>query len=164
MNSEINDAVIVDAVRSPMGTKNGKLIGIRADDLTAQVIRALLERNRSLPVDRIDDIVLGCAFPEGVQGFLAARGIAVLAGIPKQAGAKVVNRFCGSSMDAVHQVELARDFADRIIGLVDGKVAFDGNCHELSGDVLDLIYHHQQHDKHLPFPAVGDVLELSHTI
>jgi acetyl-CoA acyltransferase len=106
MNSNLNTAVIIDAVRSPMGVKKGKLIGIHADDLTAQVIRALLERN-NLPSDKIDDVVLGCAFPEGVQGFLAARGIAVLAGIPKEAGAKVVNRFCGSSMDAVHQVELA---------------------------------------------------------
>lgn len=107
MGSNTNEAVIIDAVRSPMGVKKGKLIGIRADDLAAQVIRALLERNKKLPVGKIDDVVLGCAFPEGVQGFLAARGIAVLAGIPKEAGAKVVNRFCGSSMDAVHQIELS---------------------------------------------------------
>ena len=107
MGSNTNESVIIDAVRSPMGVKKGKLIGIRPDELTAQVVRALLERNSNLPVEKIEDLVLGCAFPEAEQGFLAARGIAVLAGIPKEAGAKVINRFCGSSMDAVHQIDLS---------------------------------------------------------
>ena len=52
----------------------------------------------------IDDLVLGCAFPEGPQGMLLGRAVSVLAGIPKESSAKVVNRFCGSSMDSVHQV------------------------------------------------------------
>ncbi len=99
--------VIVDAVRSPMGTKGGRLVGMRADDLTAQVLEALLDRLPSLPREAIEDVVLGCAFPEHTQGMLMARGVSLLAGLPKETGAKVVNRFCGSSMDSVHQLSQA---------------------------------------------------------
>lgn len=100
-------SVIIDAVRSPMGVKNGQMVGMRMDDLAAQVIQGLLKRVSKLPVEKIDDVILGCAFPEGPQGMLLARSAAVLAGIPKEAGGKVVNRFCGSSMDAVHQADYA---------------------------------------------------------
>lgn len=100
-------SVIIDAVRSPMGVKNGQMVGMRIDDLAAQVMQGLLKRNSKLPAEKIDDVILGCAFPEGPQGMLLARSVAVLAGIPKEAGAKVVNRFCGSSMDAVHQADYA---------------------------------------------------------
>ena len=100
-------SVIVDAVRSPMGVKNGELVGIRADDLAAQVVTALLDRQPDLPRDQIEDVVLGCAFPEHTQGMLMARGVSLLAGIPQEAAAKVVNRFCGSSMDSVHQLSQA---------------------------------------------------------
>ncbi len=105
-------SVIVDAVRSPIGVKKGKLAGIRPDELTAQVLRGLLKRNSKLPVDKIYDVILGCAFPEGPQGMLLARSAAVLAGIPMEAGGKVVNRFCGSSMDAVHQADYAISAGD----------------------------------------------------
>lgn len=107
MTNQSRFTVIIDAARSPIGVKNGKLVGIRADDLAAQVIKGLLERNPKFPKAKIEDVVLGCAFPEASQGMLIARGVLVLAGIPEQAGAKVVNRFCGSSMDAVHQVDRA---------------------------------------------------------
>ena len=99
--------VIVDAVRSPMGTKGGHLVGIRADDLATQVLTALLDRLPDLPREAIGDVVLGCAFPEHTQGMLMARGVSILAGLPVEAGAKVVNRFCGSSMDSVHQLSQA---------------------------------------------------------
>jgi acetyl-CoA acetyltransferase family protein len=105
-------SVIIDALRSPMGTKRGKMVGIRPDDLTAQVLKGLLKRNSKLPLEKIEDVILGCAFPEGPQGMLLARSVAVLAGIPKEAGAKVVNRFCGSSMDAVHQADYAITLGD----------------------------------------------------
>ena len=100
-------SVIVDAVRSPMGGKKGELVGIRADDLAAQVVVALLERQPDMPRERVEDVVLGCAFPEHTQGMLMARGVSLLAGLPQEAAAKVVNRFCGSSMDAVHQLSQA---------------------------------------------------------
>lgn len=105
-------AYIVDAVRSPMGVKNGKLIGIRPDELSAQTVLRLLDRNTDFPVESIEDVVLGNAFPEATQGMLMARGVSILAGLPTEAGAKVVNRFCGSSMDAVHQISTAIEVGD----------------------------------------------------
>ncbi len=114
------NAVILDAVRSPIGVKNGKMIGIRPDELSAQVVKALLMRNKKFPVEKIEDVVLGCAFPEGTQGMLMARGVALLSGIPKEAGAKLVNRFCGSSMDAVHQLNTAIIAGDIECGLAVG--------------------------------------------
>lgn len=113
-------SVIVDAVRSPIGVRNGKLMGIRPDDLSAQVVKGLLIRNPNLKLDMIEDVVLGCAFPEGPQGMIMARSVAILAGIPKEAGAKVVNRFCGSSMDAVHQLSTAIESGDIEVGIAIG--------------------------------------------
>lgn len=113
-------SVIVDAVRSPIGVKNGRLIGIRADDLCAQVVKGLLDRNPGATPDRIEDVVVGCAFPEGPQGMLLARSVALLADIPKEAGAKVVNRFCGSSMDALHQLSTAIESGDLEAGIAAG--------------------------------------------
>lgn len=113
--------VIVDAIRSPIGVKRGIMAGnIRSDDLTAQVIKKLLERNPNLPLEKIEDVVLGCAFPEGPQGMLLARTVSVLSGIPIEAGAKVVNRFCGSSMDAVHQLSQAISAGDIEVGIAAG--------------------------------------------
>jgi acetyl-CoA acetyltransferase family protein len=103
-----------------MGVKKGKLIGTRADELAAQVVKALLERQPDLPLEAIDDVVLGCAFPENTQGMLMARGVALLAGIPLESGGKVVNRFCGSSMDAVHQLSQAILAGDAECGIAVG--------------------------------------------
>lgn len=113
-------SVIVDAVRSPIGVKNGKIVGIRADDLAAEVVKGLLKRNPNLKPEMIEDVVLGCAFPEGPQGMIMGRSVAILAGIPKEAGAKVVNRFCGSSMDAVHQLSTAIESGDIDVGIAVG--------------------------------------------
>ncbi len=113
-------SVIVDAVRSPIGVRNGELMGIRPDDLSAQVVKGLLKRNLNLKPEMIEDVVLGCAFPEGPQGMIMGRSVAVLAGIPKEAGAKVVNRFCGSSMDAVHQLSTAIESGDIEVGIAIG--------------------------------------------
>lgn len=113
-------SVIVDAVRSPMGVKKGNLVGIRADDLAAQVVVALLERQPDMPREAIEDVVLGCAFPEHTQGMLMARGVALIADIPMEAGGKVVNRFCGSSMDAVHQLSQAILAGDLECGIAIG--------------------------------------------
>ena len=74
-----NYSVIVDGVRSPIGLKNGKMLGILPDDLAAQVIKKLMERNSNVDPNLIEDLVLGCAFPEGPQGMLLARGVEILA-------------------------------------------------------------------------------------
>jgi len=111
---------IVDGVRSPIGLKNGKLIGMRSDDLSAITIKALLERNTFIDNKNIEDIVLGCAFPEGPQGMLMAKGVAILSGLPETTTGKVVNRFCGSSMDSLHQLSQAIDCKDIQCGIACG--------------------------------------------
>ena len=116
----MSESVIIDAVRSPIGIKNGNLVGIRPDDLTAQVVKGLLARNENVSPDKIEDLVLGCAFPEGPQGMLMAKGVAILAGIPETTGGSVVNRFCGSSMDAVHQISTKIDSGDMEVGIAAG--------------------------------------------
>ena len=116
----MNNSVIIDGVRSPIGLKNGKLIGMRADDLSAQVVKGLLKRNEGFDVRNVDDLVMGCAFPEGSQGMLMAKGVAILSDLPKSVAAKVVNRFCGSSMDAVHQVSQSVVSGDSLAGIAGG--------------------------------------------
>ena len=116
----MNNSVIIDGVRSPIGLKNGKLIGMRADDLSAQVVKGLLKRNEGFDVRNVDDLVMGCAFPEGSQGMLMAKGVAILSDLPKSVAAKVVNRFCGSSMDAVHQVSQSIVSGDSLAGIAGG--------------------------------------------
>ena len=116
----MSESVIIDAVRSPIGVKNGNLVGIRPDDLTAQVVKGLLNRNEKVAPDIIEDLILGCAFPEGPQGMLMAKGTAILAGLPKTVAGAVVNRFCGSSMDAVHQVSSRIETGDMTVGIAAG--------------------------------------------
>lgn len=114
------ESVIIDAVRSPIGIKNGDLVGIRPDDMTAQIISSLFDRNDNIEPKHIEDLVLGCAFPEGPQGMLMAKGVAILAGIPETTGGSVVNRFCGSSMDAVHQISVKIETGDIQMGIAAG--------------------------------------------
>ena len=113
------ESVIVDAIRSPIGMKNGNMVGIRPDDLTSQVVSGLLKRSQIEP-NKINDLVLGCAFPEGPQGMLMAKGVAILAGLPETVGGAVVNRFCGSSMDAVHQISARIESGDIEAGIAAG--------------------------------------------
>lgn len=113
-------AVIIDAVRSPIGIKNGRLIGIRPDDLAAQVVLGLLKRNADFKPGDVEDVVVGCAFPEGPQGMLIAKSVAILSGLPVETAGKVVNRFCGSSMDAVHQLSTAIESGDIDAGIAVG--------------------------------------------
>ena len=96
------------------------MVGVRSDDLAAQVIQGLMQRNANIPVETVEDVVVGCAFPEGPQGMLMARSISVLAALPIESGAKVVNRFCGSSMDSVHQLSQAILAGDIDAGIAAG--------------------------------------------
>lgn len=115
-----NKAVIIDAARSPIGMKNGEMVGIRPDDLAAQVVKGLMGRNKKINLDQVEDLVMGCAFPEGPQGMLIGRSVVALAGLPQSVPAKVVNRFCGSSMDALHQVSTAIESGDIEVGVAAG--------------------------------------------
>ncbi|GAC1502793.1 MAG: thiolase family protein [Ktedonobacteraceae bacterium] len=97
------EAVIVSAVRTPIGRANkGVLKDVRADDLAALAVRAAVERVPNLDRSLIEDIILGCAFPEGEQGMNLARLVGALAGLPETAGGVTVNRFCASSLQAVN--------------------------------------------------------------
>jgi len=94
--------VIAGYARSPFtpATK-GALASVRPDELAAQVICALVARSEVRPED-IEDLLLGCAFPEGEQGLNLARLVGLMSGLPQSVGAATLNRFCGSSMSSVH--------------------------------------------------------------
>jgi len=98
----MSNVVIAGYARSPFTpARKGELAKVRPDDVAAQVVRALVERTGIDPAD-VEDLIVGCAFPEGEQGFNVARLIAFLAGLPESVGGATVNRFCGSSMQAIH--------------------------------------------------------------
>jgi acetyl-CoA acyltransferase len=96
----MKEAYIVDAVRSPIGNLGGVLSGIRADDLAAYVIQALLGRHPNLDPARIDDVVLGCANQAGEDNRNVARMALLLAGLPASVPGETVNRLCASGMSA----------------------------------------------------------------
>jgi acetyl-CoA acetyltransferase family protein len=99
----MTDAVIVSAVRTPIGRANkGVLKDVRADDLAALAVKAAVERVPQLDRSLIEDIIIGCAFPEGEQGMNLARIVGALAGLPETAGGVTVNRFCASSLQAMN--------------------------------------------------------------
>jgi acetyl-CoA acyltransferase len=98
----MTNVVIAGYVRSPFHLANkGALARVRPDDIAAQVIRGLLDKTGVDPAE-IEDIILGCAFPEAEQGLNVARLIGLLADLPLTVGGMTVNRFCGSSMSAIH--------------------------------------------------------------
>ena len=98
----MKNVVIAGYARSPFHLAGkGELARVRPDDLAAQVVRELIVRSKINPAD-IEDLVVGCAFPEGEQGFNVARLIAQIAELPESVGGMTVNRFCGSSMSSVH--------------------------------------------------------------
>ena len=98
----MTNAVIVSAVRTAVGkAPNGALRGTRPDDLAATVIAAALERAPGLEASAVEDVILGCAMPEGEQGMNVARIAALRAGVPVTASAVTVNRFCSSGLQAI---------------------------------------------------------------
>jgi acetyl-CoA acyltransferase len=95
-------AVIVGYARTPFHfAHKGALARTRPDDLAATAVKALLERT-GVPAKEVEDLQMGCAFPEGEQGFNIARLVVLLAGLPQSVAGATVNRFCGSSMQGIH--------------------------------------------------------------
>ncbi|MES2149021.1 MAG: 3-oxoadipyl-CoA thiolase [Pseudomonadota bacterium] len=97
----MNDAFICDAIRTPFGRYGGSLAGVRADDLGALPIAALMARNPNLDWNLVDELYLGCANQAGEDNRNVARMAALLAGLPVEVPASTLNRLCGSSLDAV---------------------------------------------------------------
>ena len=113
----MRDVVIAGYARSPFQPAHkGELAGVRPDELAAQTVAGLIERSPIEP-QAIEDVIVGCAFPEGEQGLNVARLIGFLARLPTQVAATTVNRFCGSSMQAVHMAAgaIAMDAGDAFI-------------------------------------------------
>ncbi|MDQ0351402.1 3-oxo-5,6-didehydrosuberyl-CoA/3-oxoadipyl-CoA thiolase [Alkalibacillus filiformis] len=121
----MNEVVIVDAVRTPIGRYNGALKTIRPDDLGAIVIEALLERNPNLPSEEIEEVIFGNANQAGEDNRNVARMSTLLAGLPVDVSATTVNRLCGSGMDAVIQ-------AARAITVGDGDIYIAGGTESMT--------------------------------
>jgi acetyl-CoA acyltransferase len=98
----MKEAVIVSAVRTPVGkAKRGGLATVRPDEMATTVIHALLKQTPNLKADEIEDVIIGCAFPEGEQGLNMARMIALRAGLPFSVPGETINRYCASGVQAI---------------------------------------------------------------
>src|SRR3989454_10148023 len=98
----MKEAFIVSAARTPVGkAPNGRLRTVRPDDLAAQVIKAVLTRTPQVSADQVEDVILGCAMPEGPQGMNVARIACQRAGLPDAVPGVTVNRFCASGLEAI---------------------------------------------------------------
>ena len=121
----MTEAFICDAVRTPFGRYGGALSGVRADDLGALPIRALIERNQGVDWTAIDDVIYGCANQAGEDNRNVARMSGLLAGLPVDVPGTTVNRLCGSGMDAV-------GLAARTIKAGEGRILIAGGVESMS--------------------------------
>jgi len=96
------EPVIVAAARTPIGkAKRGSLASYRPDEMAVEVIKELLRRAEALKPAEVDDVILGCAFPEGEQGMNMARMVSLRAGLPNSVPAETINRFCSSGLQSI---------------------------------------------------------------
>ncbi len=117
----MKDAVIVSAVRTPVGkAKRGGLATVRPDDMAASVIKELLKRTPNLDPAEVEDVVIGCAFPEGEQGLNMARMIALRAGLPDAVPAETINRYCASGVQSIAHVAAAIQTGQIEVGIAGG--------------------------------------------
>ena len=117
----MKEVVIVDAVRTPMGrSKNGVFRHVRAEDLSVELVKALLQRNPELNAADIEDVLWGCVQQTKEQAMNIAKSIALQAGLPEQVAGCTVNRLCGSSMQALHDAARSIKSGDGDVFLVGG--------------------------------------------
>jgi 3-oxo-5,6-didehydrosuberyl-CoA/3-oxoadipyl-CoA thiolase len=121
----MRDAFICDGARTPVGRYGGGLSGIRADDLGAVPLRALLDRHPQLDAERIDDVIFGCANQAGEDNRNVARMASLLAGLPQTVSGTTINRLCGSGLDAI-------GFAARAIRSGDADLLIAGGVESMS--------------------------------
>ena len=121
----MREAYIIDAIRTPIGSFRGVLAPVRADDLAAIPIKALLEKHPNLPKDAIDDVILGCHNQAGEDNRNVARMALLLAGLPYSVPGETINRLCSSGMSAIIH-------ANRAIKANDGDVFISGGMEHMS--------------------------------
>ena len=121
----MKESFIVDGVRTPIGKFRGTLSSIRTDDLGAHVIRELVERNKTIPPDEIDDVLLGCANQAGEDNRNVARMCLLLAGLPWSVPGETVNRLCSSGLSAIIH-------AHRAIQVGDGHIFIAGGVEHMT--------------------------------
>ena len=151
----MRDVIIAGYARSPFTLAHkGALARVRPDELAAQVVRGLVTRTGLSEAD-IEDLVLGCAFPEGEQGMNVARLVALLAKLPLGVGGMTVNRFCGSSMSAIH-------FAAGQICLGAGEVYIAGGVESMSRVPMggyNPMFHPRLAEETAAYIGMGDTAE-----
>lgn len=121
----MREVVIVDAVRTPIGRYKGALKSVRPDDLGAIVINKIMDRNPNVPVEQIEEVVLGNANQAGEDNRNVARMSALLAGLPVEVGGTTINRLCGSGLDAVN-------YAARAILAGEGEIFIAGGTESMT--------------------------------
>jgi acetyl-CoA acyltransferase len=141
MTRPLQDALVVDAVRSPIGKKNGTLASMRGDELAAQVLNALVERNDLDPAE-IEDVQLGCVTQIGEQGWNLGRMVPLVAGWPETVAGTTVDRQCGSSMQTNFNAATAISSGQLDVVVSAGvemmsRVPMGSNGGDLSDKVLD---------------------------
>ena len=115
------EVVIVNAVRTPIGkAKRGSLTTVRPDDLSATVIKELLKRTPKLDPAEVEDVIIGCAFPEGEQGMNMARMIALRAGLPFSVPGETINRYCSSGVQSIAHAAYAIMAGDIDVAIAGG--------------------------------------------
>src|SRR6476646_6644388 len=132
-------AYLVDGIRSPFGRYGGGLAGVRADDLSAQVIAALVKRT-GIPTDPVDDVIWGCANQAGEDNRNIARMALLLAGLPVAVPGVTVNRLCGSGMQAVAD-------AARLIATGEADLVIAGGVEQMSRAPLVMAKPSQTHPR-----------------
>ena len=120
----MREALILDAVRTPIGRYAGALAGVRPDDLAARAIEAVVERNRLDPA-AVDDVYMGCTNQAGEDNRNVARMASLLAGLPVEVPGVTVNRLCASGLEAVNQ-------ASRALRVGDGNLILAGGVESMS--------------------------------
>ena len=120
-----NEAYIIDGIRTPIGNFGGTLSAVRADDLGALVIKALVEKNSNIPLDAYDEVIFGCANQAGDDNRNVARMSLLLAGLPYTVPGETVNRLCASGMSAVIH-------ANRGIKAGDGDIFISGGVENMT--------------------------------
>lgn len=121
----MHEVVIVDAVRTPIGRYNGALKTVRPDDLGAHVLRAIRERNPALPLNKVEEVIMGNANGAGEDNRNVARMSTLLADYPTEIGGTTINRLCGSGLDAV-------TYAARAIALGHGDIMIAGGTESMT--------------------------------